>query len=104
MHPGHNATVIYGGASFSSPCLSRMVWGVLPKGGTTNDPLEEGPTKHFMARCYNAVSEELASLNQRLLNMGNTCLLPLDGFYEWTAKDELKGSPKQPYFIYQQSP
>ncbi|GMI41434.1 hypothetical protein TrCOL_g11644 [Triparma columacea] len=105
MHPGHSATVFYSPPSASfSVSLCRGVWGVIPgRGGSKNNPLPEGSAKHFSARCFNAVSENLASLSQRLLSCGNTCLLPLDGFYEWT-QEEIKGSKKQPYFIYRPEP
>ena len=116
MHPGHKACVFSGGKGGKGGKgkwdgaektdvaeLSRMFWGVLPRGGTKNNPLPSGSGKHFQSRCFNARSEELAPLFYGLLREGKTALVPLAGFYEWKEESgPSKGSKKQPYYIHDQ--
>ena len=83
---------------------SSKIWGLCPKNGTINHPLEEGPGKHFSNLMYNARSDTLYEKRtfSKLAQESQTCLWPIDGYYEW-KQDEgnvLSNSKgKQPYFV-----
>jgi len=78
----------------------RQYWGILPKGGSEQKPLDPGRSKHFAAQCYNARSETIEDkiTFAPLVTQHKSCIVPVDGWYEW--KTELKRGPKQPYYIY----
>jgi putative SOS response-associated peptidase YedK len=87
--------------------MDKKTWGLIPKHGTANNPLPEDG-KGRMSLCfsnlmYNARTDTLYTKPTfaRLANQGKTCLVALDGFFEWKASPLPKGK-KQPYFIYRQ--
>ena len=81
--------------------MDRKVWGLVPKGGTSNNPLPTGMSLHFSNLMFNARSDTL--LDKRsfvpLLGQGCTCVVVVDGFFEWKPA-ALKGGKKQPYYVY----
>lgn len=83
---------------------TEKVWGLVTRGGTVQSPLPPGSTKHFSGLMFNARSDTLYDKRsfRDLALKGNTCVMAVDGFYEWKApdKDTLGGgSGKQPYFV-----
>jgi len=79
--------------------MERKTWGLVTKGGTTNSPLpENNMSLHFKNLMFNARSDTLFEKPTfaRLANSRRSCLIALDGFFEW--KTEL--GKKQPYFVY----
>lgn len=105
MSPGMDAVVIYMDHPHhqnSKPRTikaGRKVWGLVPRGGSKNHPLPTGMSQHFSNLMFNARSDTLYTKPtfSRLAHAGKTCLIAVDGFFEW--KEELKGN-KQPYFVY----
>merc|ERR1719491_1847765 len=43
----------------STICMREKVWGIVPRSGTRNMPLDEGPALHFSNMMYNARSDTL---------------------------------------------
>jgi putative SOS response-associated peptidase YedK len=83
--------------------MDRKVWGLVAKGGTSQSPLPEGPSKHFANLMFNARSDTLFSKPTfaKLLNERKTCLCAVDGFFEWKADPLAAGKgKKQPYFVF----
>ena len=84
--------------------MSLKIWGLITKPGTYQDPLPAGQSKHFSAKMFNARSEsahEKMSF-RNLIAPGKSCVIAVDGFYEWKSVDTnavLEGK-KQPYFVY----
>eukprot|EP00979_Chaetoceros_neogracilis_P002534 scaffold433_cov260-Chaetoceros_neogracile.AAC.61 len=93
--------------NISTITSSAKTWGLLPKHGTINHPLPEGPGKHYQSIMYNARSDTLYEKKtfSKLALDSQTCLWPVDGYFEWKQDDgnALKltkgGKGKQPYFI-----
>lgn len=84
---------------------SISTWGLCPLDGTRNDPLPEGPSKHFSNLMFNARSDTLYSKKtfSPLALRGQTCIWAVDGYFEW-KEDEgdvltKGGGGKQPYFV-----
>lgn len=83
---------------------SPLTWGLCPSDGTRNNPLPEGPSKHFSNLMFNARAETLYSKKtfSRLALRGQTCLWAVDGYFEWKEDQDnvlKKGGGKQPYFV-----
>jgi putative SOS response-associated peptidase YedK len=97
MSPGMSATVLFGKAGEIQ--AAPKVWGLVPKGGSPASPLPEGMSLHFSNLMFNARSDTLYQKPTfaRLANAKKTCLVAVDGYYEW--KEQGKGN-KQPYFVY----
>jgi putative SOS response-associated peptidase YedK len=80
--------------------------------GTAGEPHAPGVGKHFQAQMYNTntdmctrLSNALAPAFRRHLSRGRTCVVPLDGIYEWTADPTVPDSqarkvPAQPYYAH----
>mmetsp|Transcript_10746 Transcript_10746/g.19774 ORF Transcript_10746/g.19774 Transcript_10746/m.19774 type:complete len:340 (+) Transcript_10746:2-1021(+) len=83
----------------------RKKWGLVTKSGTATKPLyndEKDIIKMcFSNLCFNARSDTLFSKPtfSRLALRGNTCIVALDGYFEWKSSPLPKGN-KQPYFVY----
>jgi putative SOS response-associated peptidase YedK len=86
--------------------VERKVWGLLTRPGSAINPLPKGPSKHFAALMFNARSEDAAPTFGRLIRSAKSCIVPLDGFYEWKASAKnVVGTAaalqkKQPYFVH----
>jgi len=86
---------------------SSKVWGLVTRPGTVHNPLPPGPSKHFSNFMFNARSEEAADKISfgKLIRTGQSCVVALDGFYEWkvppnnTLSKERSGR-KQPYLVH----
>jgi putative SOS response-associated peptidase YedK len=80
-------------------CIPK-VWGVVMKNGTSKAPLPEGMSIHFDSMMFNARSDTLYEKQSfsRLLSGRRTCLIAVDGFFEWKTQTG-KGN-KQPYFVH----
>jgi putative SOS response-associated peptidase YedK len=80
----------------------RKIWGLVPRSGTKQSPLATGMNQHFSNLMFNARSDTLYTKPtfSRLAAAGKTCLVALDGFFEWKAVVGNKASKKQPYFVY----
>jgi putative SOS response-associated peptidase YedK len=110
MSPGMDAMVFCkddkGGIS-----AERKIWGLVPRAGTQQSPLATGMSQHFSNLMFNARSDTLYSKPtfSRLAQTGKTCLVALDGFFEWKAGVGGKGvvgnkaSKKQPYFVHRKT-
>jgi len=75
----------------------RKVWGLVTRGGTKRNPLpSKDANRHYQV--FNARSDTLYAKPTfaRLVAHSKTCVLVVDGYYEW--KLELK--QKQPYYVY----
>ena len=64
--------------------IEQKVWGLITRPGSINNPLPEGPSKHFAALMFNARSEDAAEKPSfgRLIRQSQSCIVPLpvDGF------------------------
>lgn len=99
MSPGMDAFVFWKDDRDQEIRMERKTWGLVTKGGTPNSPLPENDmSRHFSNLMFNARSDTLFAKPTfaRLANSRKTCLIALDGFFEW--KTEL--GKKQPYFVY----
>jgi putative SOS response-associated peptidase YedK len=103
MSPGMDAMVFCkdekGGGVIRA---QRKIWGLVPRSGTQQSPLATGMNQHFSNLMFNARSDTLYSKPtfSRLAATGKTCLIALDGFFEWKAGVVgNKASKKQPYFV-----
>jgi putative SOS response-associated peptidase YedK len=78
--------------------MGRKVWGLVSRGGSAASPLPQGMSKHFANLMFNARSDTLYEKRTfaALANAGKSCLIAVDGFFEW--KTEM--GKKQPYFVY----
>jgi putative SOS response-associated peptidase YedK len=91
-------------SSISIECVSK-VWGIVTQKGTAQAPLPEGMNIHFSNNMFNARSDSLYQrpTYARLLQARQTCLIAVDGFFEWKALHG-KSNTKQPYFVYRSPP
>jgi putative SOS response-associated peptidase YedK len=98
MSPGMDAIVFWMNHSTNQIQMKRMVWGLLPRNGSINIPLEKGMNKHFNSLMFNARSDTLYDKPTfyNLSKNKQSCIIAMDGFYEW--KTEM--GRKQPYFVY----
>jgi len=104
LSPGNEVTVFQYDKKSNSIVSDKKIWGLLTKGGTEAYPLPFGASKHFSSMMFNARSEtayEKYSFRP-LLSNGKSCVLAVDGFYEWKmlTKDVCGVSGKQPYFVH----
>ncbi|GMH68379.1 hypothetical protein TL16_g09758, partial [Triparma laevis f. inornata] len=121
MSPGHSALIIYSkndadtttttSTTTSTTAFttmfqkSRATFGCIARSGTFKKPLPPGASKHFADKMFNAITDEpLAVSYSNMLRKGDTCVIPLEGFYEWTSESKLEGGGKQPYYISPKSP
>lgn len=84
---------------------TQKIWGLITKSGTSSSPLPRGPSQHFSNLMFNARSETAAEKPsfRPLISNCKTCLVPLNGFYEWkTPPTSSVGSDgrKQPYYVH----
>ncbi|KAL7537888.1 hypothetical protein ACHAXR_011722 [Thalassiosira sp. AJA248-18] len=83
----------------------NMIWGLIPNNGTRHSPhlLPTNPeysvSPHYVM--FNARSETLYDKRSfsGLIRNGQTCVLAVDGYYEWTKPQSLQSKKKQPYFV-----
>lgn len=97
MSPGMDAMIFF--KDGDEIRMERKIWGIISRGGTRTSPLESGMSQHFQALMFNARSDTLYSKPTfaRLASMKRTCVIALDGFFEWKAPTN-KGK-KQPYYV-----
>lgn len=105
MSPGMDAMIFYKDEIGSIRSV-KCVWGLVNKRGTTNNPLPRGMGKHFEGLMFNARSDTLYQKPSfgRLASMGRSCLVALDGFFEWKAPGVAGKGKKQPYFVRRAAP
>ncbi len=79
----------------------------MTKGGTSQHPLPPDSKSrmgmHFAGLMYNARTDTLftKSTFSRLAQQGRSCLVALDGYFEWKASPLAGGKgKKQPYFVF----
>ena len=104
MSPGMDAVVFMKNTTNgtdSQYLMSRMTWGLIARGGTSVEPLPQGMAKHFNSLMFNARSDTLFSKPtfNGLVNAGQSCIIAVDGFFEW--KTEI--GQKQPYYVYRKN-
>jgi putative SOS response-associated peptidase YedK len=97
LSPGMGAVVFYKNKDGKIVSESK-IWGLITKHGTTKNPLPTGMGPHFSALMYNARSDTLFVKQTfgNLLSKQQSCLVAVDGWFEW--KQEVKGK-KQPFFV-----
>mmetsp|Transcript_7105 Transcript_7105/g.15517 ORF Transcript_7105/g.15517 Transcript_7105/m.15517 type:complete len:408 (-) Transcript_7105:197-1420(-) len=110
MGPGMRGLVLHKGGNETSGrsggiVCEEMVWGLVPKAGTKTSPLPTGPSQHYSNLMFNARSDTLYDKRtfRDLALRGQTCVVALDGFYEWKESEKSAiggGSGKQPYYIH----
>lgn len=105
MSPGYTFYVFHKQEDSSAAAVvaTPMVWGLVTRPGTMNEPIPPGPSKHFANLMFNARSEEASTKVTfgKLIRNQKSCIISLDGFYEW--KSEGAGNynkRKQPYFVH----
>jgi putative SOS response-associated peptidase YedK len=107
MSPGMDVMVIYRNAEqqqHGELQMDHKKWGLISKSGTAHKPLYQNDKDIlqlcFSNLCYNARSDTLYAKPtfSRLALQGKTCIVALDGYFEWKATPLVKG--KQPYFVY----
>jgi len=106
MSPGMDALVFWKDPKSGEIRCDRKTWGLVPRHGTTNYPLPTGMNQHFTNLMYNARSDTLYSKPTfaRLASAGKTCLVALDGFFEWKQQTAgTKAGKKQPYFVHRKT-
>ena len=99
LSPGMDAVVFWKRDNNSSEIqMDRKTWGLVSRKGSPKSPLPEGMSLHFSNLMFNARSDTLFARPTfaRLAHEGKSCLIAMDGFFEW--KTEL--GKKQPYFVY----
>jgi putative SOS response-associated peptidase YedK len=95
----------------TTPCSCRIVsteqtWGIVPKAGTSQNPIPPGPSKHYSNLMFNARSDTLYDKRtfSQLLAKKQTCICAIDGYYEWKVPDgnvvNADTKKKQPYYVY----
>jgi putative SOS response-associated peptidase YedK len=99
MSPGMDALVFCKDDKSGVIRADRKIWGLVTRSGTKQSPLAPGMNQHFSNLMFNARSDTLYSKPtfSRLASTGKSCLVALDGFFEWKAQ---VGNKKQPYFVY----
>ncbi|EEC49670.1 predicted protein [Phaeodactylum tricornutum CCAP 1055/1] len=97
LSPGMDA-VVFWKDKFDTVRATRKTWGLITRGGSEEKPIEDGMGKHFSNLMFNARSDTLYTKPTfgRLATSGKTCLIAVDGFFEWKT---VVGK-KQPYFVY----
>jgi putative SOS response-associated peptidase YedK len=84
--------------------MNHKKWGLITKSGSSSKPLFQTDKDIlqmcFANLCYNARSDTLYAKPtfSRLALQGKTCIVVLDGYFEWKVTPLVKG--KQPYFVY----
>lgn len=86
-------------------CTPNAVWGLLPNDGTQQSPHrlpDDGKysvSPHYTM--FNARSETLHDKKSfgNLIRNGQTCILAVEGYYEWVQSPQSLDKKKQPYFI-----
>jgi putative SOS response-associated peptidase YedK len=102
--PGIDCSVISLNEKSRELVASKKKWGLISKSGTAKKPLYTNEKEIikicFQNLCYNARSETLYSklTFSRLALQGKTCVVALDGYFEWKPHPYFKR--KQPYFVY----
>ena len=82
-----------------------MIWGLLPKNGTPDEPhlLPTDPNFSVLPhyKMFNARSETVCNKKSfsGLLRRGQACVVALEGYYEWTTSQSLSDKRKQPYYV-----
>jgi putative SOS response-associated peptidase YedK len=104
MSPGMNAIVFW--KENGELRADRKAWGLVPKAGTSQKPLPpSGKTRmalHFSNLMFNARSDTLFTKPtfSRLAGKGQSCVVALDGYFEWKSSPLANGKgKKQPYFV-----
>ncbi|KAL7436943.1 hypothetical protein ACHAXH_004855 [Discostella pseudostelligera] len=85
--------------------LCTGVWGLIPNNGSQPAPhlLPSDPkfskTPHY--KMFNARSETIYDKRSfsGLIRNGQTCILAVEGYYEWTKSSSSSDKRKQPYFV-----
>jgi putative SOS response-associated peptidase YedK len=102
LSPGMDAHVIVSDGSQLRCELKR--WGLIPRGGTAAVPLDTSNmmANHFALRMFNARTDTLLEKPTfaHLMNMGKTCVVAFDGFFEWKESNQLAKNKKQPYYVH----
>ena len=102
--PGMDCSVISLNEKSRELVASKKKWGLVSKSATARKPLYTNEKEIikicFQNLCYNARSETLYSklTFSRLALQGKTCVVALDGYFEWKPHPYFKR--KQPYFVY----
>ena len=98
LSPGMGAMVFSMDDRGNLQCSFKK-WGLVTRHGTKKNPTPEGMNQHFENLMYNARTDTLWDkvTFRSLLEKRRTCLVAVDGFFEWKA--ELKGK-KQPYYVH----
>jgi putative SOS response-associated peptidase YedK len=104
MSPGMDAMVFW--KENGELKADRKAWGLVPKAGTCQNPLPpSGKTRmslHFSNLMFNARTDTLFTKPtfSRLAGQGHSCVVALDGYFEWKSSPLAKGKgKKQPYFV-----
>lgn len=102
LSPGMDAIVFWKDDAAGTIRMGRKVWGLVSRGGSATSSLPRGMGKHFANLMFNARSDTLFEKPTfaALATAGKTCLIAVDGFFEW--KTEM--GKKQPYFVYRKTP
>lgn len=99
LSPGMDAWVFHNTSGDGTTLqVSRKVWGLVTRPGTTGQPLEENDMgRHFQNLMFNARSDDghLQPTFARLAGARKTCVVAVDGFFEWKTET----GAKQPYFV-----
>lgn len=85
--------------------LCKGIWGLIPNDGTHHSPhlLPSDPkfstSPHYTM--FNARSETIYEKRsfRGLIRNGQTCILAVDGYYEWTKSTSSADKKRQPYFV-----
>ena len=110
MSPGMDAIVMY--KEGGKVKMHRMAWGLVAKGGSKQHPLPSDRkarmSLHFQNLMFNARTDTLYSKPtfSRLASKGRSCVVALDGYFEWNLSP-LPGEgkkQKQPYFVFRKKP
>ena len=81
------------------------IWGLVPNNGTKHTPHLLPTDSTFSVSphytMFNARSETIYEKNSfsGLINGNQTCVLAVDGYYEWTESQSSSDKRKQPYFV-----
>lgn len=90
--------------SLSSLRVDLKTWGLVTRGGTPHAPLKANDLSlHFANRMFNARTDTLweRPTFSSLVGAGQTCVVALDGFFEWkAAASKAAAVKKQPYFVH----